>query len=372
MYFKHNPLIAWWAVILLLLGLLPAGAQDMGPVRRLSYFQAADANGVQQVYQLLLDGQSQPRQITTASRDVVSFGLSYDGLALAYLSNGQLWLQPIHTESAEALTPVNNTIFFTPIFSPDGQYIAYASQGIWLYDLGARTTRQILSDIPLAADGSNMAAYRLYRPDRFVMGTDGSASHLILRVGIWEWETPGVYNLATGAYQELAGHVHTRLLPLYGEKVLLYGNTGLAGEMALHLAESLDDINTYQPVVAFSDLTTETLFAQTAVEIHPGVVRLFGPSLYNLPEADHWFSFDYDLMNGAATEVRYLPMPTSTIGSSLSVDLSPDGAIVPVYADARWSDYGSIFGSFALRDLLTGQEITAPFPSIVGEFRWQP
>lgn len=370
MRFKFNPLIPLLAIMLL--GLLPVGARDMGPIRRLSYFQAADANGVQQVYQLLLDGQSQPRQITQADRDVVTFGVSHDGLAITYLSNGQLWLQPLHTDAAEALTPVNNTLFFTPVFSPDGQYIAYASQGIWLYDLGARESRQILADVPLAADGSNMAAYRVYRPDRFVMGADGKASHLILRVGVWEWETPGVYNLATGVYQELEGQVHTRLLPLYGDKVLLYGNGGVAGEMALHLADSLDDINQYQLVVTFSELTTETLFAQTATEIHPGVVRLFGPSLYRMPDADHWFSFDYDLMNNVASDVRYLPMPTSTIGSSLGGDLSPDGALAPVYADARWSDYGSIFGNLTLRDLLTGAEVAAPFPATVGELRWQP
>jgi len=77
-------------------------------------------------------------------------------------------------------------------------------------------------------------------------------------------------------------------------------------------------------------------------------------------------------MNNVASDVRYLPMPTSTIGSSLGGDLSPDGALAPVYADARWSDYGSIFGNLTLRDLLTGAEVAAPFPSTVGELRWQP
>ena len=99
-------------------------------ITQLAYYIAADAAGVRQVYQLLVDGQSEPRQITYATSDVITFGVAYDGLAVAYMSEGQLWLQPTHTEEAESLATVGAAEFFSPpIFSQDGQHIAYADGG---------------------------------------------------------------------------------------------------------------------------------------------------------------------------------------------------------------------------------------------------
>jgi hypothetical protein len=205
----------------------------------------------------------------------------------------------------------------SPVWSHDGQYIAYADNGVWLVGLGTRETRQLLADVPLEASASNAGEYRIYQPELFVAGADGKAEKLIVDVGVWEWNTVGVYDLASGKLQELEGQLHTSLLPLFDGRVLLYGNGGVAGEFALHMAERLGDINTYTEALSFSSLTDATLFTV------PG-------------------------------------------------RLSPDGRLVSVYLNALWTDAGSIYGSFELLDLDARETVAGEFPETVGVFRWQP
>ncbi len=365
----------WFKImIVLLVGVISTAAvtaQDAGAVNRLAYYMAADESGVQQVYQLLLDGQNEARQITQAGSDVQTFGVAYDGLSIAYISGGQLWLQPIHTDTAEALASISTSQFFSsPVYSQDGDYIAYADNGLWLLDLATRETRQLLQDVPVAEDGSNMAEFRIYQPDMFARGENGREDKLILKVGIWEWQTAGVYDLVSGQLQVLEGQLHTSLLPLYGGRALLYGNGGVAGEMALHIAESLDDINSYTEAVGFSELTDATLFAKQAVEIAPGTVRIFGETIGANPAEASIFSFDYDLMAGTAGEVNILTLPQSNTGSSIAGPLSPDGSLFPAYQDALWTDNGSLYGAVSIHNALTGTVMDVALPETVSLFQW--
>jgi hypothetical protein len=327
---------------------------------------------VQQVYQYLLDGQSEPRQITHADSDVITFDAAYDGLGIAYISDGQLWLQSIHTDEPEAVAAVSATQFFSsPVWSQDGQYIAYADNGVWLMDLGTRETRQLLADVPLEPSASNAGEYRIYQPELFVTDTDGKAAQLIVDVGVWEWNTVGVYDLASGELQELEGQLHTSLLPLSDGRVLLYGNGGVAGEFALHMADSLEDINTYSQVLSFSSLTDATLFAEQAVEISPGVVRVFGPAIATDSEDANAFYFDFDAEAGTADTVNFLTLAGSDeSGNTVAGRLSPDGSLVPVYLNALWTDAGSIYGEFELLDMETGETVAGEFPETVSIFRW--
>ncbi|MCZ7542431.1 MAG: hypothetical protein M5R40_02320 [Anaerolineae bacterium] len=244
---------------------------------------------------------------------------------------------------------------------------------MWLLDLGARETRQLLADVPLDEGASNAADYRIYQPERFVLDDAGQPAALIVDAGVWEWNTVGVYDLASGALQELGGQLHTSLLPLSDGRVLLYGNSGLAGEFALHVAESLDDINDFSEVLSFGALTGATLFAEQAVEISPGIVRVFGSALSERPEEALAFSFDFDVTAGTATEVQFVTLSEGDESSNtVTGRLSPDGRLIPVYLNALWTDAGSLYGNFALLDLDTGARVTAEFPETVGVFRWQP
>ena len=356
----------------LLLFINSAGAQDMGTVNRIGYYLAADTNGVQQVYQLLLDGQSQARQITSADEDVLSYTPAFDGLSVAYISAGYLWLQPIHTETAEALAPVSGTHFMNGVvFSQDGLYLAYPSEGVWLLNLSTRETRQLLANVPLDESGSNMAEYRLYFPKQFVLGADGQSEKIIVDIGVWEWNTAGVYDLMSDELHVLQNQLHSDLLPLYGDRVLVFGNNGVSGDFSLYAAQTLDDINNASEVVQFADLTDLTLFANQAIEIHPGTVRVSGEAIGPLLDETRFFYFDYDLMAGTAGSVNTIII-AAEVGGTFPGELSPDGALLPVYKATEWHDSGSLYGQLTIIDLVSGSEMVLNLPATIGAFRWQP
>ncbi len=356
-------------IVMLVVGATVIHAQDAAP--RIGYFLKADANGVQQVYQLSLDGKSEARQVTHATSNVLTFGAAYDGLSVAYISDGQLWLQPIHTEEAQALAPITATQFYhSPVYGPDGQYIAYPDNGVWLLDLGTRQTKQLLADVKLEENAANADKFRLYAPEQFVMDKDGKASKLVVDVGVWEWNTVGVLDLATGKLQELQGQVHTDLLPLSNGKVLLYGNSGLAGEPALHVADSLNDINTYTEAMQFGSVTSATLFAEQAVEIQPGVVRVFGQSIGAFPDQVKTFILDYDFNANVVGQVHMTFIQNSSQNPVNIGTLSPDGQVLPIHLDAQFTDAGSPYGSVNLVEL--GPDTVKPIDGTVGLFQWQP
>lgn len=357
------------ALVLLAVLSIVVQAQDMGITRR-SYFVAEDAAGIQQVYHLLLGDGNELRQLTTAESDVLSFGVAYDGLAIAYISDGQLWLQPIHDAEVQILAEIQGDHHASsPVFSPDGQYIAYTDDGVWLLDLGTRETRQLLQDVPLTENAGNANEYRLYQPERFVLGVDGAPGQLVVDIGVWEWNSVGIYDLGTGELQELRGKLHTDLLPLYGGKALVYGNNGVDGAFSLHLADSLNDINSITEVVAFAELTDDTLFAEQATEIAPGTVRVVGTVIG--PAVQGGFYFDYDLMAQEAGAVEVFYLFGETANPTVFGDISPDGGVLPIYNRMTWYDDGRVEGELVLDDLATGENLyTASEP--VGPFRWQP
>lgn len=354
-------------VLTALIGITAAYAQDTEPVSRIAYYTAADSNGVQQVYQLLLGGQT--RQITHAASDVITFGVAYDGLAVAYISEAQLWLQPIHTEEAQALTTVQTAQFFMPpVFSQDGQYIAYADGGVWLLDLGTRETRQLLADTDLVGNNET-SEFRRYQPQQFVIGADGRAAKLVVDVGVWEWNSVGVYDLETGVFTQLEGQDHTNILPLESGFVLVYGNSAVAGEPALSVAPGIDQINEAVEVVKFADLTDKILFAEQAVEIAPQLVRVYGQTITETPGEFGIFYVDYSLVSGAGT-VNFITIAAPE--GAMYGGLSPDGAVLPVYIYPLYRDYGTIFGALQLRDMASGEILAVDLPETVGVFAWQP
>jgi hypothetical protein len=362
-------------IVMLVLTIAITQAQEAAP--RVTYFIAEDGTGIDQVYQLVLGVHSEPRQITQAASDVITFGAAYDGLGIAYISDGELVIQAVDSDASEVLAPIAATQFFSgPVFSPDGQYLAYADNGVWIMDLGTRETELVLENVPLEEMASNAAEFRIYVPEMFVMDENGMAEKLIVDVGIWEWNTVGVYDLQSGDFQELEGQFHTDLLPLADGRVLLYGNSGVAGEPTIDIAASLDDINTHTELVNFGALIENgVLFANQAVEIEPGVVRVFGPHIRFGQDSAGEIAmyFDYDLDSGEMVNTNTVSVASDEEFPNVQTwTLSPDGSIVPVYNSPLWTDAGSIYGEFMLIDLNTGEVVSAPFPEIVSIFRWLP
>lgn len=362
----------WTALWMMALSLVPATTNYAQDTTHLTYYLAADAEGIWQVYQLLLDGQSEPRQITRAPNDVITFGVAYDGLAIAYMSEGQLWLQSIHTEDAESLTAIQTAQFFSPpIFSQDGQYIAYADGGVWLLDLSTRETRQLLVDVDLTGPDDPPSQFRRYEPQQFALGQDERVEKLVIDVGVWGWDSAGVYDLATGAFIELEGQDHTNILPLEGGAALIFGNSGVAGEPALSIAPSLDQINEALEVVRYTDLTDATLFFEQAVEIAPQVVRVYGQTISQTPGEFGIFYFDYNLVSGAGA-VNFITVAEPGQESARYGRLSPDGAMLPIYVNPLTRDYGTILGTLHLLDVVSGETLAVDLPEAVSIWAWQP
>lgn len=351
------------AVASLLMVALPLQAQTTDSLSRPVYYVAGDDNNIPQVFQFSVGSENPARQITWSETGVVRFGTAYDGLSIVYADANQLWLQPIHTEEAEALTTIDTTNLWTnPIFSQDGNYIAYADKGVWLYDLANRQNRLILEDVPLEENASNATEYRIYQPQKFVLNADGTVNELIVDVGVWEWNTAGVYTIATGELIELEGQVHTDVLALSDGRALVYGNSGFAGEGSLHIADSLSDINNGDLLALFHELTEATLFAERAVEIDPGVVRVFGSgiTLTANPDVPLHFYFDFDIeTNSVIGEVQLINLTENMDQYADTTQLSPDATLIPIYNDARFGDAGIVYGNVNLLDIVT-QELNAP------------
>jgi Tol biopolymer transport system component len=111
------------------------------------YFLAPQA-GLNQVWRLPSGG-SAPSAITNASTDVLAFDVSPDGSHLAYTSNNQIFLQEINTVyvvPVAQILPDANVPSATPAISPEGSRIAYANNGIWVYDTLAKSLIQLVAD----------------------------------------------------------------------------------------------------------------------------------------------------------------------------------------------------------------------------------
>lgn len=360
------------AMLLSLPAGITAGAQDSGPTTRSLYYLGPDGDGITQVFQYVLGGDDEPRQITSADSDVRAYGASHDGLSVAYVAGDQLWLQPIDAESAEALAPVTDIHFASgPVFDPDDAYIAYANDGVWLFDLTARETVQLLKDVPLDANGSNMPDFRLYEPAQFVRDADGAVSGLIVNVGVWEWQTPGIYDLEAGELTLLEGQVHTRALPLSSGKLLLYGNGGVAGEMSLSLVDGIESFDDRRVIVDFADVSSFTLFAEKAVEIQPDTVRVVGSALIPPGDSHTAFVFDVSLTDNTVSDPILLTLGEDPSVNVVAGAISPDGALMAVYTNATYTPTGAISGTLSLIDLTTGEIIESGLPDEVSTLAWQ-
>lgn len=67
---------------------MAAGVQAQDDTPHILYYMSADEDGIQQVYQLIIEGENEARQITYAESDVITFGAAYDGLSVTYVSDG--------------------------------------------------------------------------------------------------------------------------------------------------------------------------------------------------------------------------------------------------------------------------------------------
>ncbi len=173
----------------------PVADQSLLP-RSLYYL----ANG--QIFRMEPDGTTQT-QLTAEPVNVLDYDVSLQDGSLVYEVNNQLIL--INSDGSDRrilvegpLRPVERG-YYQPVFSPNGQTIAYADGGLKLYDVQTRNTSFLLPDQPLGGE----LPPAIYSPDQF--SPDGTK--LLINIGHppdSPW-TGAIYTLATQAIVPIAG-----------------------------------------------------------------------------------------------------------------------------------------------------------------------
>lgn len=358
--------------LLMLLTALPIFAQSSGEVRGFGgYFISADENGVLQVWQLADDG-STATPVTNAAESVVDYAISPDGTQLAYINGQTLWLQT-PDETLEIASPSGGRRPGSPVFNEDGSQLAYANGGLWLYDLASKESQLLYEDNPYRREMTDVDPVRYYSPVEFV------DDKLIVRVGLWEGYSPGVYDFESGEIEELDRFRPSNLLTLSDGRVIVYGNGEVWGDPTLAIAESLEDINPTEILVNLETLSPSApLFVRQAIEIAPGFVRVMG-STYNMegPTQFPLFYFDFDTETGELSADGIVGYDYARSGENEFTGqgmASPDAQFVAQYLNIEvntdLNPNGIDFGQLIFYELNTGETITSNFPGKVALFEW--
>jgi len=130
------------------------------------YFVSNDVSGIAQVHRLETDGKT-VKQITFEPVAVGLYDVSLANGSVVYVANNQLLLINADGSSRRLLVdggPINpnnpgENSLHHPVFSPDGQTLAYAHNGLNLYNVTTGVSRLVLQD-------------ELYRPEKY--SSDGA------------------------------------------------------------------------------------------------------------------------------------------------------------------------------------------------------
>ena len=185
----------------------PNQADAQGLLPRTLYFLGNDNAGIAQVYRLETDGAT-IKQITFEPVAVTSYDVSLVDGSVAYVSNNQMVWINADGSNRRALTeavPLDPNVAFqtrimNPVFSPNGQTIAYGFQGLNFYSVTTGQSNRVLED---QIDNSNGFAIprEMYWPEQY--SPDGSK--LVITLGYYEGASAAVYYPNGNALVRLRG-----------------------------------------------------------------------------------------------------------------------------------------------------------------------
>lgn len=138
-----------------------------------SVYYLSAGSGSQQVWRLDADGATQT-QVTREDADIFAFDVSRANGSVAFVTHNQLYL--IDADGGHRRLVVDNAAadpnapeyVFTerisdPRFSPDGRYLAYAYDGLWILDMSNNQAVHLLQN-ETAHDGEELRAEVFYAP----------------------------------------------------------------------------------------------------------------------------------------------------------------------------------------------------------------
>jgi hypothetical protein len=178
------------------------------PLPRSFYFLAADSAGLMQVFRMEREGGT-PRQVTTESVEVNDYDVSLVDGSVAYVANNQLVLVNADGSNRRMLVDggvvdVNNPFISTissPVFSPDGQTLAYGYKGLQIYFFTSGTSELRIENQVDDVGGGLFVPRELYEPERF--SPDGTK--LLITLGYYEGASSAIYSPATNGVVRLTG-----------------------------------------------------------------------------------------------------------------------------------------------------------------------
>jgi len=168
----------------------PAVSPDLLP--HSLYFLGKDDQSRVQVFRMERNGKIQS-QLTSEAVNVLDFDVSPLDGSFVYELNNQLILRNADGSNrrviAEGAPREIDFVFYRPVFSPDGQTIAYANSGLTLYDVGSGTSNLVVPDI----SPDDFSSRESYVPETFA--PDGKK--LLVHMLHVDTSSIAIYNLTT-------------------------------------------------------------------------------------------------------------------------------------------------------------------------------
>lgn len=142
------------------------------------YFLAKDNQSISQIYRMEHDGKT-ITQLTFEPFNVTDYDVSMADGSVAYVASNQLLL--VHADGLNRRVLIDGGTgsglrgFYNPVFSPNGQTLAYSRNGINLYAISTGVSDLVLEDHPL---GGSLPP-EIYTPD--IYSPDGTK--LLITIG---------------------------------------------------------------------------------------------------------------------------------------------------------------------------------------------
>lgn len=161
--------------------------QPEGLLPRTFYYLGNDSTGLLQVFRIEKDGRT-VKQITFEPTAVGRYDISLANGSVAYVANNQLLLINADGSGRHVLVdggpvdpnnPIDNSLS-NPVFSPDGQTIAYGYKGLNLYNVATGVSNRVLEKPVIDPVSGATRQGELYWPEKY--SPDGVK--LIITTGI--------------------------------------------------------------------------------------------------------------------------------------------------------------------------------------------
>ncbi len=186
----------------------PSSAPEGPLLPRTRYYLAPDSAGITQVFRIERDGTTR-RQITSETINVTDYDVSPVDGSIAYVTHNHLVYVNAGGGDRRVLTdggpldqnnPFMNTIS-NPVFSPDGQTLAYGYRGLRIYSFSTNQSPLLLWNQVDALNNGVVVPKELYSPERY--SPDGTK--LLVTLGYYEGASSAIYDPATKTLTRLDG-----------------------------------------------------------------------------------------------------------------------------------------------------------------------